>query len=404
MKLVVTDVDPESRSQCYRRVCSIIDELKLPFSALSSSIESLSEHRDVGVLVIGQNLIKRYSNQINNLKKIFPSSFFVGFLPDYKLSQTFLEKLALLGLDEVFDGETSLTEIKKRLTFILHKLKRAKGSSGLVVVTGSKGGVGVTTFAAGLSEAILAKQFKVTMVDVDFETQNLTRFLKCKPTSSREYGDILLSNRSLSYDSLSACLFWLNQTGDLCLLPPPTVSEDYLVENPKAFNLFSDALEILTKGAQYVVVDLPSTAAEKLKQLLFSKADSIIFITHLDPGSAVSLITRLNKYKQFFNFASKIVICCNHYSSLGLPISILKKEINTDALSSDVMFYQISACAKGKNWIGSGNTIYGAGGSKLVKELDYLASILTNCEAQQANAVQQALQPLALPSKTVNNF
>jgi len=68
------------------------------------------------------------------------------------------------------------------------------------------------------------------------------------------------------------------------------------------------------------------------------------------------------------------------------------------------MFYQISACAKGKNWIGSGNTIYGAGGSKLVKELDYLASILTNCEAQHTNAVQQALQPLALPSKTVNNF
>ncbi|MCS6894218.1 MAG: hypothetical protein NZO16_06625, partial [Deltaproteobacteria bacterium] len=119
MKITLLDVDSQSRSYCYQKLMDIINRHKLPFTLVSASPESFEKEKDNRIIVIGQSLVRKYSSQINSLRKVNNQAIFLAFVPDYKLSAGFVEKLALLGIDEVFDADSTENEIKKRLVIVL---------------------------------------------------------------------------------------------------------------------------------------------------------------------------------------------------------------------------------------------------------------------------------------------
>ncbi len=404
MKITVVDVDSQSRGVCYQKVLDLVNNHKLPFTVSSSSPEALEREKEVQVVILGQSIIRKFSSQINVLKRAHPKAIFIAFTPEYRLSVGFVEKLALLGVDEVFDSETSEYEIKKRLIFVLHRVRQSNGYGGLVTLIGSKGNSGVTSLVSALGESFTNKNFSTCLIDSDFEYQNLSRFLMCKQPASIELADILLMNRGLSFETLLSSIYELNSTGSLGLLTPPNLGFDEMLTKDKISQNYLDCLGLLSNKFDVLILDLPFHAPSKFKELIISNSDTIIFVVTPEATSLLNFINILQKFKTKLMHSTRIGIVVNFHFDGGIPIKLIKSEAE-NIIDSVNFLEKISACSKAKFWAGSSKTFYGSASSRLKQEIDKISSQLKetlNLPERAAEALTGSTT-LALNSGLNNN-
>jgi MinD-like ATPase involved in chromosome partitioning or flagellar assembly len=293
-----------------------------------------------------------------------------------------------LASSAVIAPETTPAEFIRKIVLLARKPQK-KVSGKLVLVDSGKGGIGVTTIAVGLAEALAEREQKVTLVDLDTETQDLSRFVQARPFINENLQAILEGSKPLTQESVNECLVNLfDDTGRVNCLPPIAECDMWYEAKSKYHRNFLSILEILDATRSVVIVDVSSLRGALLRHL-YRAADKVVYVLNNDAATLYAAVDRLHRLRNFLSPESQICILENASLKHGLPPSLLRKEFLRAAQLEDSAWLTDSVpfCKFGYRWPGSGASIYSQGSEKIRSSLTVLAKQIGLIEDQLTNSL-----------------
>lgn len=384
IRIAVIDYSAEARSRILEQLDTFlrsdIPEIQLAprISLKPLSIQEINFHSAPDVCLIGPELINKEMTEISRIKKLFPNTPILVWLDQQLSNLNVIEQIARQGADDFLSFDTSAQYFFKRLLILSRKTIR-QSSGKLIVVDGGKGGVGVTTVVAALAELVSSKAQKVVIVDCDFETQDCSRFLQCRPFINENLRLILDEERAISEESVDQCLSLVWQD-DKFLRCMAAVADNDDLYNPKsnATRIFMSVLEILDSSNDLVVIDI-GCARSNLQKMLYRVADKLIFVINDDPASFYASVEKLTRARSQLSAGAQLCVLENNVGLSGLGNRLLRKEFSRAAKIVDSQWSPepISFCKVGQRWPGSGATFYTQAKSASTKAFDKLSRFLT---------------------------
>jgi len=194
------------------------------------------------------------------------------------------------------------------------KLQKAHGYLGKIIsVLGSKGGVGTTTIAVNLADALAKKAVSpaVAIIDMNMVFGDIPMFLDMSPKHS--WGDITKSIDRLDEFFLSNVLSKSN--GGLHVLASPR----YLDDNPPPTPpMMETLLTPMTQKYNYIVIDLGQSITDAaLKTIQLSTLVQIVTIQSLPCLSNANRLTQ-SLLKRSYTSQANLNIVLNRYIKKGM--------------------------------------------------------------------------------------
>jgi pilus assembly protein CpaE len=229
-------------------------------------------------------------------------------------SLTDARKLTRAGVSEVVPDTITAEEFGDLLNDLTRAPVRAVGGQrrgGLIAVTRSRGGVGATTVAVNLADALLERRghFKktsrntVALVDFDLQLGDVASFLDVEPNDALY--ELAVTGKTPDETYVRHALTTL--PSGLSVLTAPTRFAPLDALTPEQV---SAIVEILRRTHDYVVLDLPSGLSRWMDPII-EHADQALMVT----DCAVPSIRQARRLIDFFsetNPALKIEVVVNH--------------------------------------------------------------------------------------------
>jgi Mrp family chromosome partitioning ATPase len=361
ISLYIVERSAEGRTKIVEQITQYLKDPQSPRISLKSlSVEEARFVSPPHIILVGEEIVGREVSEISKLKKQFPYSAIMARVPQALDNLSFIEQLARFGADEVVSASTGQLEFFRKVILLSKNGSKLKSGT-LILVDGGKGGVGVTSVAAGLAETLVDSNKRVCLVDLDPETQDLSRFLQAKPFVNENLGLLLSQSQPIVEDTVlnSITQVWADDDRLSILTAPPDGDEIYESRNPFA-RLFLLVLEILDSTFDFVIVDV-GHARGILRRSLYRVADGVVFVVNRDPAVLFASVERINRGINELAPDSHLVIVENGSVDSGLPSKILKKELLEACNLEDTPFISIPDCSSGRVWPGSGSTMMSRG-------------------------------------------
>ncbi len=403
---VILDRSAEARQQLHALITkltrsNIPEQSFLPKISLRVlSPNELRLHGLPDLCIVGHEIIGRGLAEVSGIRKTLPDAAILAVLPEGTTSLTFIEQVIRLGADDVMLPDISAQEFFQKILVLSRRTAKQK-SGKLIVVDGAKGGVGVTSIAAGLAESLVDPEKHVCVIDLDFESQALSRFMQVRPFINENLELILREDRSTSQEFIEQALVPVYDGDSSFLCMPPVPESDALYDSKSNYsrNLIA-VLEVLDALFDYVVIDT-GNARGAMIQSLYHVADKVIFVINNDPASLYCSTQRLARLKGYMAPDAQLVVLENGTNRGGLHNSYLKEEFTrTLNLEADSWAEPLPHCKLGAGWPGSGGAMYSQGGGKMVAGITALLSFLNLLPAERSSGLLSYCQRMvaALPS------
>lgn len=302
-----------------------------------------------------------------------------------------LEQWIRLGVDDYFDtGHDSKTFFLKLLLLIKKVEKTTKAK--IISCSAGKGGQGVTTLAAGIGDAISKRNYKVLLIDFDFQTQDLSRFLQIRPYYNEQLHNLLSGELSIVQKNVEEALRPVADQQNLLCLTPCSEENLYTVNQQFRTQRLFALFEHFSEMFDFIVIDM-ATKTFHLRNLI-NKLTSFFFVPVAnDPASLYPGLSYVEHLKTLAAPDSRILLAINKVFSTGLSQKLIKKEISSvNSEFADILKYEIPYSKAGVFWPGSERTIYSQGDKLLCKKIDNFLDVITNKKqnpvvCRQANPV-----------------
>lgn len=383
ISLVVIDSSAASRNTLVERISGLV-RADIASSGLvpridirSLSTQEVQFHAAPDICLVGEELSQKSPSELVRLKQIIPYTPILVYVPGPIKDLFLVEQLARLGADDVITAETTPSEFMRKVVFLSRRNMKA-GSGKLVLVDGGKGGVGVTSITAALSELLVFRGKSVVAVDCDFETQDLSRFLQVRPFVNDNLTLLLDEQRPITEESVRECLaaVWGPEHAFSCLVPVPETDDLYNMQGQQLRHWLS-VLEVLDGGFNCLVVDI-GCARGLLRRALYQVADRLVFVINGDPASFYASIDRLAQARAQLSAGIELAVIENTAGTGGLSNESLRREFMRAARIEDKSWAPLPVpyCRTGSRWPGSGATLYSQSRKGVAAGLDVLAETL----------------------------
>jgi MinD-like ATPase involved in chromosome partitioning or flagellar assembly len=351
------------------------------------------------ICIIGKeiDLFSRDIKIIKEIRKQFPETVLLLEVKEVQVTLELLEEAKLIGIDDIITDSDKPVELLKKIV-LLKKEAREKEEGKILLFESGKGGVGVTSLAASYAREIAALGANVVVVDLDFETQDLSRFLQIRPYINEHLQLLLYQHRPFIEENiLQSSIPFFDGEERLAIVPPPPEDEDLndTMKIPGKFLIrYIHALKSLY---DIVVIDSGSVRGSAKKQLVKS-SDRVFLVTTNDPASFYPSAARLKQILPLVSDKNSIAIIENNIKKSPYIHEVFKKELlrqgglvheNSEFKEN---YFTINFCKKGALWAGSGYTLAENAGIALRKSLHKIVmqtgnTIVTNSsiEEQQIN-------------------
>lgn len=387
LKITVLDINAEART----RIISILDSFQakyqtstssiVSFNAVPISLEEVRFHDEPDIFLLGHSLLESEQGVIAKLRKLYPATtILVEITPD-KDSLEYIEDLTRAGADDVVNFNEGADIFFKKL--VIHSRKKvSKGHGTLILVDAAKGGLGVTSVAAGLAEVISLRGKKTLLVDLGYETQDLSRFMRAKPYINENLQSITQKNRQPTEDFVSQCIVPIWQEEELYCMPPVPKDDPLFMSKPDVIRIFLAVLERLDEMFDFIVVDMGDVKG-MLTEALYRVADTVFFLTNNDAAALFATVSKVSYLRRLISPSSNIYLLEYAPIKHGLSSSVMRQEI-TLALGGDVKWVRdaIPYSIPASRWPGSGDTIYSLSPKSFAKKfatlIDYADSSFTD--------------------------
>jgi pilus assembly protein CpaE len=194
------------------------------------------------------------------------------------------------------------------------KLQKAQGSLGKIIsAIGSKGGVGTTTIAVNLADALIKKKINpaVAIIDMNMVFGDIPMFLDIAPKHS--WGDITKGFDRL--DEFFLANVMTKSAGGLHVLASPR----YLDDNPLPTSRMMEALlTLMTQKYDYIVIDLGQSLNDAaFKTIQLSTLVQIVSIQSLPCLSNANRLVQ-SLLKRSYTSQANLNIVLNRYIKKGM--------------------------------------------------------------------------------------
>lgn len=400
LKLVVVDSTAQARNRIVRQFTEFLnadikDLALIPRVTIKPlSPQELKFHAAPDICVVGDEIASREVTTLASIRKLLPDTPILVRLNSACDSLTAIENLAAMGADDTISENVSAIEFFKKVLILAKKRRHAKPGQ-LILVDSGKGGIGVTTVAAGLAEALMEGGRKVAVLDFDFESQDLARFLQTKPFINENLQLLFDQSRPITEEFVSQCLVpvWEEHPYLYCM-PPIAESEDLYDVHASYSRMLLSILEIIDASFDSVVIDSGSARGALLKTL-YRVADKVVFVVNNDPATLYACAERITRLKSMMAPNAELLVVENAAVKHGLPAHIMKREFSSAAKLDEREWFdgRLMFCRHGNRWPGSGDTIYSAGTRQMARALTAIGVRLKLIDAEFTELPSAAESP-----------
>ena len=389
IRIVVVDLSAESRSKIVAQLSSFLnlEAKELNFipriSIKPLSLQELKFHAAPEICVLGEELVSTNPAEIAQIKRFLPNTPLLAQTARHACNLAVVEQLARLGADDVMPPDISATDFLRKVVLLARRnLKQGDGK--LILIDAGKGGVGVTTLTAALGEALFQRGKSVALIDCDFETQDLSRFLQVRPFMNENLRLLLDEQRAVTEEAVSECLGSIidGETGFVCM-PPPDQSDDLYDSNSRAGQVLFAVLEILDSRYDCVLVDMGS-ARGAVQKVLYRVADKVVFVVSNDPSCFYASVDRVRRCRSLLSADAQLLMVENSTAQGGLSNRALRSEFNEAAKLNDNEWADrpVPFCRAGSHWPGSGESLLTQGSAKVGVAIEGILEKLSLVEKQ----------------------
>lgn len=374
LKIFVVDETAESRHQLAQTISNHLttahrEGVLLPqLSVVPLAIEELKFHGSPNLVVVGPGLVDAELSHLALVRRILPSVPLLVRLDAGRERLALIEQLARLGIDDVWGDSQSAHDFLRKLILMSSKVQREKRGS-LVLVDSGKGGLGVTSITAGLGEALAVAGKKVVVVDLDFESQDLSRFLGVRPYVNENLQLMLDQKRPVTKEFVeqSVSPVW-SESDNLWCLPPAIDGEALIAPNSAHSRTMLSIFEMLDEMFDVILVDSAGTRGSLLRTLC-RVADQCLMLVSADPASLYVSVERLQRARSAIHPEAGLFVIENHTSSgLKLPEALREEFFEAAKLDiGEVFLGALPYHGAGGRWPGSGGTLYSISSARVAR-------------------------------------
>lgn len=389
LKIVVVDRTAESRSRIVAEIGeflrSEVGEINLlpQVSLKPLAIQELKFHGAPDICIIGTEIVLEEMTEVGAIRKLLPDSAIIVRLNSQLNSLAIIEQIARFGADDTISDQISAPEFLRKLILLARRVAKPKSGT-MILVDSGKGGLGVTSIAAGFAEALSSTGKRVLAVDLDIETQDLSRFLQAKPFINDNLQLLFNQSRPITQEFVEQCYVqvWSDNNNLFCL--PPTPESDDIYDGRGSYaRLLLQTLEILDTVFDYVVIDVGSIRGAMLKTL-YRVADKVVYLVSNDPATLYASVDRLTRVRPLMAPAAQLLLLENNGQKTGLSNELLKTEFLRAAKLDPSVWCtsEVSHCKNGAKWPASGMTLFSAGRDQVARGISAALSALGLFEDQ----------------------
>ncbi|MCI5064113.1 ParA family protein [bacterium] len=320
------------------------------------SLEELKFSGTPDLCIVGPSLLEEDLSQLGKVRELLPTTPIIACTSEQLQSLAHVEQMARLGANDTLSrDDCAATFLRKIVLLSRQQGERAGGK--FIVVDSGKGGVGVTTVAAALGETVALHEKRTVVIDFDFETQDLSRFLQCRPFVNENLQLLLEGSRTLSEEFIQQCIrkVWEDEEFLFHISPPPE-SDTLYASDTKLLRTLLSFFEVLDEQFDAIIIDAGSVRGA-IQKTLYRAADSVVFVLNNDPATLYSSVDRLKKIQEVLSPKAQVHLVENA-SQGGLPQKVLRREFNRAANLTSEHWHPtgVPFCRSGAKWPASGAT------------------------------------------------
>lgn len=370
--IVVVDLSATARSNIAEKISTLLaensaEQVLLPqLNIKQLSRQELKFHSKPDICIIGDQLIARELCDVTEIRRTYPDVILLAFTTPQLENLFTIEQLARCGVDDTISSTINSAELRRKIILLCRKAG-SKKSGKLLVVSGAKGGVGSSTIAAGIAEALIDQKQKVALIDLDFETQDLSRFLQVRPFINENLQLLFDQVRPVTQEFVEQCLIrvWHDEQLLYCM-PPIAESEDLFDARASYVRILISLLEVLDSCYDYVIID-SAAARGVFLNALYRTADQVLLVINNDPAALYAALTKVNQVRAHLAPGAELLVVENGATRGGLSEKLLRQEFFRAAKiqSNQWLESPVPFCRAAGRWPGSGSTCYSQGGRSL---------------------------------------
>lgn len=401
MRVLIVDYSAESRTRIVRAIesflrsepddCGVLPRLSLkPISP-----EELRFAASPDLCFVGPEMARAEDPEIASARKRFKDAAFAVLTEGGALPLAVIEQLGRFGVDDVIDLHGPAARFFERIILLHQKCARPK-SGKLVLVDSGKGGLGVTSIVAGLGECIAARGSMTLLVDLDEETQDLSRFLRARPYVNENLQLLFDQTRPVTEQFVRECAVqvWEDRSNLFCL-PPIPESEEHDHNRSFYSRTLISVLEVLDSLYGCVIVDIAGARGSMLR-VLYRAADALVFVVGGDPAGIYGGVDRLSKLRPMLSPDATVAVVENRAERCRLPCNLLRREFAAAARLDHLEWFAhpIAWSESGRRWPASNGTLFSRGCARSRRSLELLADRVTGAAPHSGNAAALAAPKL----------
>jgi len=286
-------------------------------SCKSLAVEEVRFNPELDLCVVGPEILATDVAHIAGVKRSLPGVPLICVTDSRTQSLAVVEQLGRLGADDVLGENSNSSEFIRRIVLLTQRKRQDHGGKS-VLVESAKGGAGVTSLVAGIGEAVVNHNLRACLVDLDLETQDLTRYLLAKPYINEALGLLLSQHRLPTSEIIKDCItqVWDDSEKLMCVAPPSTVSEQSY-SNPSTIRSLLASKEAL-EGISDILIFDAAHSPESWRRALYQSVDLIVYVVGNDPGALHGAVQRLSIIRSLSGPKTKLILVENHLHQHGL--------------------------------------------------------------------------------------
>lgn len=364
------------------------------------SPQELEHHALPDIALLGPDFLSSDITYISTVANKLTGVPTLAMLPEQLDNLMFVERLSRLGIRNTVESNPQAHTFLSRLIQLTSGAKE-KSPGKLVLVDGGSG-VGVTSLVAALGEGYASDEKSVALVDADFDTQALSRFLQARPFLNETLQQILSGNHPCTQEYVRQCYgqIWADEE-NISIVPPVPAMDGLITQAAPLARTYLSALEIVCADHDITLLDSGS-ARGGLLQTLYRVADTIVFVLNPDPASVYGGIAKLEGYLGNVSPNSRVFLVTNETPRPALSHKNLKSKLKNLLLHPQVEWVgaQVAFCKNASAWPASGTTMASLGSQPTKKSLEQLRKTLgifgeeASKETQKSSLIQKSVGAL----------
>lgn len=354
------------------------------------------------VVIVGPLICEEAPDSLRRFRSLFPDAHIIGMINESADQLGRAEALASRGVNELMNVLITSVQFMQRIIVLNRSLATARRGK-LILVDGAKGGVGTSSVAAGLGEALALRGHSTVLVDLDNETQDLSRFLGARPFLNDTLQLILNQQSPLTEENMTQALVQVGDDAAPFWVVPPAMTSYATISptNPTGKSLLA-FLQMIDTEYDYSVIDM-AHAGPELRMSLIRGADSVIIVTNGAPSTLHSTAQKTMAIKSIHGDLSRVRVLENG-APHSLPSAILRSELAKMTGTGPELWFP-SAIPHSRAvayWPGSLSTPVSIGCKKTRKTLESMVASL--CEGSVAGASPAGIEGAHQPTNRLTEI